>query len=940
MRPDLRVVSASLLLSTIFGVALPAESPQGGAPTPAPQQSSAQPPPRTTFKSAVDLVPVDVSVVDKSGRPVEGLTPTEFTLAVDGRPRQVVSAQFVSAQPRETQPPDPPYYSSNAGVSGGRLIVLVVDAGNIGSGRGKSALAAAGRFLGRLNPTDRVALITIPGGGPQIDFTSNHQLVQERLQQVVGQSTTTVVNRRVGLGEALAIERGDQTTIAHIVEQQCVGDVTPQARESCLQQLMQESDGLLSETRNRARNSVVALRNLFDRLATSETPKTVVLISEGLLLNRDYSDVAWVGPRSAAAHITLNVLQLDPLDADTSDRRGGSTRNEDREVLREGLEVIAGMARGDVIRIVSNADFAFQRLALELSGYYLLGFEPQPGDRDGKPHKIKVDVRRKDVDVRARRDFSIAAAAAKATDEIVLDTLRAPLLASDIPLKLTTYAFQDRETSKIKVILAAQIDRSLNPGGQISLGYIVVDDKGKVVSSLLEKALTSPVQRETKTQKYVSGALVASGLYTLKVAVVDDAGRRGSVERAVTAQLGSLGQLQVTDLLIADNSEPGTAGLVPTVDARFTGDELHGYLELFSDVPGPLQNAKVAIEVAESPTSTAITSVPVSLQAAGTENNHRVGEAGVPIALLPQGDYVARAVVAIDGNRVGQVLRPFKIVRPASTATSAAKSVVTPKPVAPTAASSRVDTFDKSSVLSPPVVAFFLDRLNASSASYVRPVVEDVRAGRFSDANQALGNKGDDQLAVVFLKGLVLLSRGELDPAANKFRDALKIDSEFYPAAFYLGACYAAGGRDHEAAGAWQTSLIAESGAPFIYTFLGDAYLRLRNVDEAIDILSEARSQWPADDQVAQHLATALVMGGRRADALQVLEPYLAKHPDDSERLFLALRVLYEAHAAGRSIGTSESDRARFVQYADAYAAARGPQLAMVTQWRKQLEKR
>ena len=72
-----------------------------------------QQPPRTTFKSNVDLVPVDVNVVDKNGRPVTDLTAGDFTLAVDGKPRRIASAQFISvdraiddtpAKPRETSP--------------------------------------------------------------------------------------------------------------------------------------------------------------------------------------------------------------------------------------------------------------------------------------------------------------------------------------------------------------------------------------------------------------------------------------------------------------------------------------------------------------------------------------------------------------------------------------------------------------------------------------------------------------------------------------------------------------------------------------------------------------------------------------------------------------------------------------------------------------------
>ena len=49
-------------------------------------------PPRATFKSTVDLVQVDVSVVDKNGRPVSDLTGQDFALSVDGKPRRIASA--------------------------------------------------------------------------------------------------------------------------------------------------------------------------------------------------------------------------------------------------------------------------------------------------------------------------------------------------------------------------------------------------------------------------------------------------------------------------------------------------------------------------------------------------------------------------------------------------------------------------------------------------------------------------------------------------------------------------------------------------------------------------------------------------------------------------------------------------------------------------------
>ena len=45
-----------------------------------------------TFRSGVDLVTVDATVLAGDGSPVDNLGPDDFTLDVDGRRRRVVSA--------------------------------------------------------------------------------------------------------------------------------------------------------------------------------------------------------------------------------------------------------------------------------------------------------------------------------------------------------------------------------------------------------------------------------------------------------------------------------------------------------------------------------------------------------------------------------------------------------------------------------------------------------------------------------------------------------------------------------------------------------------------------------------------------------------------------------------------------------------------------------
>src|SRR5262245_37602792 len=133
----------------LTGLALAATAVLSAQDTPVPAQA-AQPP--QTFKSSVDLVPVDVNVVDRDGRPIADLTAQDFSLKVDGKPRRIASAQFVAVNRNVEREPINPDYSANPKTAGARLVMLVVDQGNIGSSRGKYAIDAARRFIGRLSP--------------------------------------------------------------------------------------------------------------------------------------------------------------------------------------------------------------------------------------------------------------------------------------------------------------------------------------------------------------------------------------------------------------------------------------------------------------------------------------------------------------------------------------------------------------------------------------------------------------------------------------------------------------------------------------------------------------------------------------------------------------------------------------------------------------------
>src|SRR5262245_14916285 len=83
---------------------------------------------QTTFRSGVDLVTVDVTVVDGTGTPIEVLAADRFNVRVDGSSRRVVWAEYVPHQPTPQAPAkSATHFSSNEAARPGRLILVAVD---------------------------------------------------------------------------------------------------------------------------------------------------------------------------------------------------------------------------------------------------------------------------------------------------------------------------------------------------------------------------------------------------------------------------------------------------------------------------------------------------------------------------------------------------------------------------------------------------------------------------------------------------------------------------------------------------------------------------------------------------------------------------------------------------------------------------------------------
>ncbi|MEX2273538.1 MAG: VWA domain-containing protein [Vicinamibacterales bacterium] len=243
-----------------------------------------QPP---TFRGGVSLVTIDVTVLDDSGRPVQGLTPADLEIKLDGKAQPIRAFAFVQAAapsaparpaaaaappaatvakpaapaafpapdaPRRTidnsSAPSAPAAPSSAPATAAkpaepaesRLFVLVVDDLSFAPTRGKAMLSAAERFLARVPPSDPVGFTTTTGIGA-VNPTRDRAAVRAALSKVMGQFNDPRGLRKsgamgaarqgggtdspLGISESLDIERGDDALLKDVIARECFnGDRT------------------------------------------------------------------------------------------------------------------------------------------------------------------------------------------------------------------------------------------------------------------------------------------------------------------------------------------------------------------------------------------------------------------------------------------------------------------------------------------------------------------------------------------------------------------------------------------------------------------------------------------------------------------------------------------------------------------------------------------
>jgi len=613
---------------------------------------------QTVFRSGVDVVTADVTVVNGDGTPIPGLGADAFEVKVDGGARRVIWAEFVphNATPLRAEQSSE-HFSTNEEAARGRVVMVAVDQAHIRRVEGLAALRAAASFIDALDPADRVAAATINETG-SIQFTTDHPSVKRYLQGLTGTAAATPVHYNVGLSEAIRIADGSRTRLDQVVLRECgepIARVESQqriaaangARDPCPIEIEQEARGIVQQARTDARVSITALARLIERLAEIPGPKTLVLLSEGLVAEPQLFDLSSLGAAAQAARVTLYVLQLEAPVFEASDTTTSPTMQDDLRARADGLARLADTARGALFHLVGSDPYPFKRILTELSGYYLVAFEAGDRDRDGRTHHIDVRTRTPGAIVRARPSFTIAAAASPIAESDLVRLLRSSTLATELPLRATAYTFREPQGDRLRVIVSAETDNAAS-GREVTVAFAVIDGRGLVAAS---------GSGRTDGGRYTSPVTVPTGRYQLKVAAIDDSGRQASVARAFSAVLGGAGAIRLSDLMLADPSGPD-APLRPAV-LRAGGDRVVAYIEAYASLAG--NAGRVRFEIVDSGGAALGQGVSVAPRSAGAGRWTMSGE--IPIGSLAAGSYEVVATIALQGMPEQRLTRPFAIVK-------------------------------------------------------------------------------------------------------------------------------------------------------------------------------------------------------------------------------------------------------------------------------------
>jgi VWFA-related protein len=567
------------------------------------------------FHAETELVLVNVTVRDKTGKLVLDLKPEDFQIKEDGKPQKVVSfdVENTDAVPAMDVAQAKPFDASPAPAlnSGGpqaaaaiefkdrRLIVLFFDLSGMEPDEIDHSVGAAQNYVDKqMAPADLVSVVSL-GSSLQVnqDFTSDHDLLKKALQSL---------NPGAGQG----FEEGSTGTT----------EGTPDTGGSFT---ADDTEYNIFNTDRR----LEALRSVAERLSHVQQKKSLIYFSSGIdrtgIENQSELRAATnAAVRANLSFYTMDIRGLQALVAGgeaqnaslrgTSPYSGQSTLNalNSNFTTQETLVTLAADTGGRAFLDSNDFSKVFKGVQEDTSTYYVLGYHSTNPARDGRYRRITVSLNRPGVKIEFRRGYYAPADYKHSTQEDrerqLEEELNSDLPATDLPLYLAAGYFRIGE-NKFFVPISLAVPGSQIPFSSTSnqdkatldvIGMALDSNKRQVgdMRDTVKLAVNTSAEVRRKNVQYDSGFILLAGKYHLKFVVRENqSGRMGSFETDVDIPDLKTQPLKISSVVLANQIQPAKKNhsnndplirdgseLIPSVTHVFsTGQHLYLYFEIY-----------------------------------------------------------------------------------------------------------------------------------------------------------------------------------------------------------------------------------------------------------------------------------------------------------------------------------------------------------------------
>jgi VWFA-related protein len=514
-------------------------------------------------QAGVSLVEVPVTVTDRDGKPVKGLTAADFEVRDDGKE---VTIQAVDVTEILSGKPAPGAPRAGAAVSPAarRRFLLLFDLSFATPSRITRIREAARKFvMDQIGPDDLAAVATYSvEHGMKLVLT----FTPDRAQLASAVETLGFVNDSEKSPDPLQLT---STVPLEWVMGQPPASSTGRRADVDLENL--RDVGRMAQRQDDAyrRGRVGQLIQSFGSLARAldsvEGRKQVIYFSQGfdirLLQGNSQDTAATTEQNENAAHGAIwsidsearfgnSGLQSalnDMLDlfkrsdcvvhaVDLSGLTAGNEQGGADPSGGSGQAALFAIAEGTGGELFKNAnDFSGQldKLLEEESVVYVLTFSPKLSDHPGKYHSLRVRVKRSGARVSARagyyepRPFKTASTAER--NLTAADVIASEIPVDGIPLAVQSQAFAGQRIPEAMVQIQVPASRLAPPGktGKLPLEIYVYafDSAGKVADFSTEKATLDLAQVRSRLEsgglRFFAQLALAPGSYRLRSLVRD-----------------------------------------------------------------------------------------------------------------------------------------------------------------------------------------------------------------------------------------------------------------------------------------------------------------------------------------------------------------------------------------------------------------------------------